>query len=68
VQITTGLTDFDYIEVLDGLTEADTVLLLPSASLIASQQESRERAQRMTGGGLPGVQQQQPTQRTQARP
>jgi HlyD family secretion protein len=67
VAVRTGLTDLDYIEVLSGLTDEDTVLILPSASLIASQQESRERMQRMTGGGLPGLRQQggttnQPTQ------
>jgi HlyD family secretion protein len=67
VPIGTGLTDLDYIEVTSGLGERDTVLLLPSASLLQSQREMRERFQRMTGGGLPGVQQQQPAtqQRTQ---
>lgn len=60
VMIKTGLTDLDYIEVLDGLSETDTVIVLPSASLIASQDEMRERIQRMTGGGgIPGMQQQQ---------
>jgi hypothetical protein len=67
VAVRTGLTDLDYVEVLSGLTDEDTVLVLPSASLIASQQESRERMERMTGGGLPGLRQQggttsQPTQ------
>ena len=63
VMIKTGLTDLDYIEVLDGLSETDTVIVLPSASLIASQDEMRERIQRMTGGGgIPGMQQQQQTQ------
>jgi hypothetical protein len=60
VPIRTGLTDLDYIEVLSGLNEQDTVLLLPSASLVQSQRDMRERVQRMTGGGLPGVQQSQP--------
>ncbi|HEU4928264.1 MAG TPA: efflux RND transporter periplasmic adaptor subunit [Candidatus Krumholzibacteria bacterium] len=60
VMVRTGLTDLDYVEVLDGLTESDTVLVLPSASLVASQEEMRQRIERMTGGsGLPGVQQQQ---------
>jgi HlyD family secretion protein len=58
VAVRTGLTDLDYVEVLSGLTDADTVLLLPSASLLASQQQSRERMQNMTGGGLPGLRQQ----------
>jgi hypothetical protein len=63
VTIRTGLTDLDYVEVLDGLAETDTVLVLPSASLIASQQQMRDRIQRMTGGGgIPGMQQNQGSQ------
>ena len=62
VQIRTGLTDLDYIEVLNGLTEQDTVLVLPSASLLNSQRDMQQRMRNMTGGGgLPGLQQ-QPTQ------
>ena len=62
VVIKTGLTDLDYIEVLEGLNENDTVIVLPSASLVASQDEMRERINRMTGGGgIPGMQQQTPT-------
>jgi hypothetical protein len=65
--IKTGLTDLDYIEVLEGLTESDTVIVLPSASLVASQEEMRERIQRMTGGGgIPGMQQQQTQTQTQS--
>ena len=60
VWIRTGLTDLDHSEVLEGLTESDSVFLLPSASLVQSQQESRERVNRITGGGgVPGMQQQQ---------
>jgi len=56
VPVRTGLTDLDYSEVISGLTEADTVLILPSASLLASQEQMRERMQRMTGGGaIPGM-------------
>jgi HlyD family secretion protein len=63
VWIRTGLTDMDYSEVLEGLTDSDSVLVLPSASLVQSQQESRERVNRITGGGgVPGMQQQQTTQ------
>jgi HlyD family secretion protein len=58
VPIRTGLTDQDYIEVTRGLTEQDTVLVLPSASLVQSQQQFRQRFQNVTGGGLPGVRQQ----------
>jgi hypothetical protein len=60
--IRTGLTDLDYSEVVDGLEPTDSVLILPSASLVQSQQESQERINRITGGGgLPGMQQQQTT-------
>jgi hypothetical protein len=60
VWIRTGLTDLDYSEVVEGLQATDSVLILPSASLVQSQQESRERINRITGGGgLPGMQQQQ---------
>ena len=62
VWIRTGLTDLDYSEVLEGLTPSDTVLVLPSASLVKSQQDMKERFNRITGGGaVPGMQQ-QPTQ------
>jgi hypothetical protein len=55
------------MEVVSGLSEGDTVLVLPSAGLLSSQREMRERFQRMTGGGgLPGVQQQPTT--TPTRP
>jgi HlyD family secretion protein len=67
VPIRTGMTDLDYMEVVSGLSEGDTVLVLPSAGLLSSQREMRERFQRMTGGGgLPGVQQQPTT--TPTRP
>jgi len=61
VQIRTGLTDLDYTEVVSGLTEQDTVLVLPSASLLNSQRDMQQRMRSVTGGGLPGLQQQQPT-------
>jgi len=66
--IRTGLTDLDYSEVLEGLTESDSVFVLPSASLVQSQEESRERVNRITGGGgVPGMQQ-QPAPAGAARP
>ena len=59
VWIRTGLTDLDYSEVVEGLEAGDTVLVLPSASLVQSQQESQDRVNRITGGGgVPGMQQQ----------
>ena len=36
VRVRTGFTDMDYSEVISGLTEKDTVLLLPSASLVGA--------------------------------
>jgi RND family efflux transporter MFP subunit len=60
VPITVGLTDQDHIEVRNGLTDRDTVLVLPSASLVQAQQQFRQRFQNVTGGGLPGLRQQQP--------
>ncbi len=68
VRIRTGLTDLDHSEVIEGLTESDSVFVLPSASLVQSQQESRERVNRITGGGgVPGMQQ-QPAPAGAARP
>jgi HlyD family secretion protein len=59
VWVRTGLTDLDYSEVVSGLAESDSVLVLPSASLVQSQQEMQDRANRMTGGGaVPGMRQQ----------
>jgi hypothetical protein len=52
--VKTGLTDLDYSEVVEGLVEADTVLIMPSASLLASQQQFQERIQSRMGGVIPG--------------
>jgi HlyD family secretion protein len=69
VWIRTGLTDLDYSEVVEGLQPADSVLVLPSASLVQSQLESQERINRMTGGGgVPGMQQQGTTGSTRTTP
>jgi hypothetical protein len=66
VPIKTGLSDQEYIEVTAGLADKDTVLILPSASLVQSQQQFRQRFQNVTGGGLPGLRQ-QPSQPGGAR-
>lgn len=56
VMIRTGLTDLDYSEVVTGLAATDSVLVLPSASLVQQQEEFRNRVTNMTGGGgLPGM-------------
>jgi HlyD family secretion protein len=63
VWVRTGLSDMDYSEVLNGLTASDSVMILPSAGLVQSQQDMRERFNRVTGGGaVPGMRQQQPSQ------
>lgn len=56
VNVRTGLTDLDYTEVMSGLTESDSVLVLPSASLVQSQEEFKERVSRVSGTGIPGMQ------------
>lgn len=55
VSVRTGLTDLDFSEVMSGLAPGDSVILLPSASLIQSQAEFKQRIGNITGGGLPGV-------------
>jgi HlyD family secretion protein len=59
--IRTGLTDLDYSEVVSGLEPSDSVIILPSASLVRSQQEFQQRAGRMAGQGVPGMRQEQPS-------
>ncbi len=62
VWIRTGLTDLDYSEVLSGLETGDSVYVLPSASLVQSQQDMQRRANQITGGGgVPGMRQQTTT-------
>jgi hypothetical protein len=69
VWIRTGLTDMDYSEVLQGLTSSDSVLVLPSASLVQSQQDMKDRFNRVTGGGaVPGMRQQTAQPSGGARP
>jgi HlyD family secretion protein len=56
VWIRTGLTDLDYSEVVQGLNRGDSVYVLPSASLVQSQQDMKQRFNQMTGGGaVPGM-------------
>lgn len=69
VHVRTGLTDLDYSEVVWGLEPTDSVVVLPSASLVQSQEEFRTRIGQRMGGGVPGMrQEQQPAPTTQARP
>jgi HlyD family secretion protein len=56
LRVRTGLTDLEYSEVVSGLQEGDSVLVLPSASLVQSQQDFKDRINRFTGGGsVPGM-------------
>ena len=67
--VRTGLTDLDYSEIVRGLTERDSVLVLPSASLVQSQQEFKTRIGQMTGGGaVPGMNQRPAPGAAPARP
>src|SRR5262249_52781175 len=52
----TDLTGLDYTQVVSRLKPEDSVRVLPSASLVQSQQEFKERVTRVTGTGLPGMQ------------
>lgn len=50
-----GVSNYDYTEVVSGLAEGEQVALLAAATLQQRRQESVERFQRMTGGGVPGM-------------
>jgi HlyD family secretion protein len=56
IPVLTGVTDLDRVEITSGLIEGDVVLVLPSSSLL----ETQERLQNfMRGrGGIPGITQQ----------
>lgn len=53
VNVTTGLTDLDYSEVIAGLEENDRVLLLPSSGLVLAQK--RFQAQMSRFMSMPGM-------------
>ena len=56
IMVRTGLTDLDYSEIVSGLAATDSVLVLPSASMVQQQEEFRSRISNMTGGGaVPGM-------------
>lgn len=46
-----GLTDYDYSAVRSGLSEGDTVVILPTSGLLADQARRQEWIQRRVGGG-----------------
>jgi len=50
--IRTGISDFDYTEVIDGAVEGERVALLAAAALQAQRQQQADRIRAGTGGGL----------------
>ena len=58
--VQTGVTDLDRVEITGGLAEGDRVLMLPSASLVETQQQLQDFASRR--GGIPGITQKPSTQ------
>lgn len=52
-QITIGVQDWEYTEVIAGLQDGDSVVILPSTSLLMSQQAMRDRFSRFSR--LPGT-------------
>jgi len=53
VHIRTGITDMDYSEVVAGLNQGEKVLILPSQSLVQSNETWQNRASRMSP--IPGL-------------
>lgn len=51
VAVQTGITDFDYTAVHEGLALGDTVVILPTDGLLADQARRQEWIQRRVGGG-----------------
>jgi HlyD family secretion protein len=47
-----GISDFDYTEVLSGVTEGERVALLGAAVLQAQREQQQQRIRAGTGGGL----------------
>jgi HlyD family secretion protein len=54
VWVRTGLTDLDYSEVVSGLAAGDSVLLLPSASLVQAREQQQQMINQRTRNGMGG--------------
>jgi HlyD family secretion protein len=54
--VRTGVSDFDYTEVVSGLVEGEQVALLAAAAMEAQRQQRNEQI-RSRAGGVPGMQQ-----------
>jgi HlyD family secretion protein len=53
-KVRTGVTDLDYVEIVNGLAEDERVLILPSSHLIETQQDLQNFIRRRVGR-LPGI-------------
>ena len=53
--VETGITDLDRVEIISGLDESESVLLLPSTHLVETQEELQRFINRRVGG-VPGIQ------------
>lgn len=53
-RIRTGITDLDRVEIIDGLAESESVLVLPSTHLFETQQDLQDWLNRRIG--VPGIQ------------
>lgn len=53
-RVMAGVRDWEYTEIASGLEPGEKVVLLPSTSLLSSQQAMRDRFSRMAGG-IPGT-------------
>jgi HlyD family secretion protein len=51
--VRTGVANWEFTQIVSGLDPGDTVIVLPSSSLLRQQQEFRDRMRNMTG--QPGV-------------
>ena len=52
--VTTGITDLDQVEIVEGLADGESVLILPSTHLVETQQELQNWISRRIGG-VPGI-------------
>ena len=53
-KVRTGITDLDRVEIVDGLAESESVLILPSSHLVETQQDLQKFINRRIG--VPGIQ------------
>lgn len=54
-RVRTGITDLDYVEIVEGLEQSESVKILPSSHLVETQQDLQKIINRRVG--VPGIQQ-----------